>query len=575
VNTKEERGVTRTRTGDGEPCTEYTPVPGLDCDLFRLRAEALSPEQRAAAMAALWHYESRQTEFSLGYQCNQRLEYSENLARYLDRHVNNVGDPFQTGSTTFNTKWVERAVLDYFASLWHAKLPHDPDDRESYWGYVLTMGSTEGNLYGLWNARDYLAGRFLLIDPESAEEARAAASNGGKRVVPPRLVYQQAPAPESQPNARVPVAFYSQDTHYSIIKAMRVLDIRTFYEIGTERYPRDNPLSPGNAWPHEVPSIGGTNGIGVIDVDALATLVEFFASRGHPILVNFNYGTTFKGAHDDVEAAGAALLPILRRYGLDEREVHYDPRDPRKHDVRMGYWFHVDGALGAAYMPFLEMAHAAGRIATRGPNFDFRLPFVSSLVMSGHKWIGSPFPCGVYMTRTKLLLRPPSRPEYIGSPDTTFAGSRNGLSPLVLWEHLARRSYEDQMEKALYTEELSAYAERRLRELGHRLGRDLWVERAPLSLTIRFRAVNPALAFKYTLAGETLYVEGEKRQYHHVYMMEHVTRERVDAFIDDLGAPGAFPAQEVIPTAPAHESHIAGREGRLVHVPHTGRGFRG
>ncbi|MDC0744731.1 pyridoxal-dependent decarboxylase [Polyangium mundeleinium] len=548
---------------------------GLDDELFRLRAEGLSPAERAAALDALFRYESRQTDLLLGYQCNERIDCAETLSRYLDRHLNNVGDPFQSGSASFNTKWLERAVLDYFAALWRAKTPHDPDDGASYWGYLLTMGSTEGNLYGLWNARDYLAGKFLLIDPESADEARAAASNGGARVVPPRLVYQQAPAPESQPNARVPIAFYSQDTHYSIIKAMRVLDIRTFYEVGTERYPRDNPLAPGKPWPHEVPSVGGTNGVGVIDIDALTTLVAFFASRGHPILVNFNYGTTFKGAYDDVEAAGAALLPILRRYGLDEREVHYDPRDCRKYDVRTGYWFHVDGALGAAYMPFLEMAHAAGRITTRGPNFDFRLPYVCSLVMSGHKWIGAPFPCGVYMTRTKLMLRPPSRPEYIGSPDTTFAGSRNGLSALVLWDHLARRSYEDQIRKALYTEDLSAYAERRLRELGQRLGQALWVERAPLSLTIRFRAVSPALAFKYTLACETLYVDGEKRQYHHIYVMEHVTRERIDAFLNDLAAPDAFPAQEVRPTAPAHESHVAGREGRLMHVPHTGRSFSG
>jgi histidine decarboxylase len=57
-----------------------------------------------------------------------------------------------------NTKKVEVHVLDYFARLWNIKSPHDPSDGESYWGYLLSMGSTEGNLYGLWQAREYLQG---------------------------------------------------------------------------------------------------------------------------------------------------------------------------------------------------------------------------------------------------------------------------------------------------------------------------------------------------------------------------------------------------------------------------------
>jgi histidine decarboxylase len=225
-------------------------------------------------------------------------------------------------------------------------------------------------------------------------------------------------------------------------------------------------------------------------------------------------------------------------------------------------------------MPFLEMAYDTGEIARRGPNFDFRLPFVHSIVMSGHKWIGAPWPCGVYMTRTKYLLRPPSVPEYIGSPDTTFAGSRNGLSAVVLWDHLARRSYEDQVDKALYTESIAAYAHRRLLELEARLGQDLWVARAHLSLAIRFKAVNAALEFKYTLAVETLYVDGEKRTYNHIYAMEHVTAEQIDAFIEDLAQPGAFPEQETAVPPPPSDGSAAAPRGRRLHVPHNGRGFR-
>ena len=63
-----------------------------------------------------------------------------------------------------NTKWMERNVLDYYASFWNAKWPHDPEDPETYWGYVSTMGSSEGNLHGIWSTRDYLQGKCVVTD---------------------------------------------------------------------------------------------------------------------------------------------------------------------------------------------------------------------------------------------------------------------------------------------------------------------------------------------------------------------------------------------------------------------------
>jgi histidine decarboxylase len=556
----------------GDSCSIYPPVPGITCDKFQLPPDGMSEEQRADALAELERYLSGQKANFLGYQANQALDYEE-LKRYLDYHVNNIGDPFKSGNFTVNSKWMERAVLDYYAALWNARWPNDPKDPESYWGYVLTMGSTEGNLYGMWNARDYLAGKFLLEDSQAADEAKAASEGGEPQSVPRRLLYVQAPVPPQSPNAFTPVAFYSDDTHYSIIKAGIVLGIQTFYEIGNTLYPQENPLAPGQPWPKEVPSQGGNAGPGSIDVDALATLVEFFASKGYPILVIFNYGTTFKGAYDDVEAAGNALIPILKKYGLYERKVYYDPNNTHKYDVRSGYWFHIDGALGSAYMPFVEMAYDAGRLTQRGPNFDFRLPFVHSLVMSGHKWIGAPWPCGVFMTKIKYQLAPPDDPEYIGSPDTTFAGSRNGFSAMILWDYLARTSYAGQTEKAINTESLGDYAYQRLKELEKYLHQDLWVERTPLSLTIRFKQANPDIIFKYSLSGETLYVDGKQRAYNHIFMMEHVTRERIDSLIEDLSQDNAFPPQDET-SAPASENDISRGAKELVHFPHTGRGFR-
>jgi histidine decarboxylase len=227
-------------------------------------------------------------------------------------------------------------------------------------------------------------------------------------------------------------------------------------------------------------------------------------------------------------------------------------------------------------MPFIEMAHAEGRIDRRGPIFDFRLPFVQSVAMSGHKWIGAPWPCGIYMTKVKYQIRPPDDPAYIvGSPDTTFAGSRNGFSAMILWDFLARHSHAAQVERALETEAMAGYIEARLRELEQRLGVDLWIARTELSLTVRFKAASPALIYKYSLSGEELSVNGQARQYSHVYAMPHVTRETVDALIADLAQPGAFPDQAPAPApAPGPAKRIPTGARPLVHVPTSGRGFQ-
>jgi len=561
-----------------DPNKVYPQVEGIDYPLFQLSADGTTPENRAAALAELLKYETTQRDNFLGYQANQKLDYTD-LSTYLDYQLNNIGDPFVEGNFTVNCKFAERAVLDYFASLWNARWPHcnkDQDEgwRDSYWGYVTSMGATEGNVYGLWNARDYLAGRFLLVDNDSVERAKEISKNTGRPVsAEPRLNYYKATTPKDSPNAYTPVAFYSQDTHYSIVKAMRVLTIATFNEIGSGNYtcplvyPDDYPegFSPQyldkNGWPLEVPS----NNQGLIYRPALAKLVEFFAALGYPILVNFNVGTTFKGAYDDVQNAISDLVPILKKYGLYERKVIYDP-DTGKFDIRAGYWFHVDGALGAAYLPFCEMA------SITSPIFDFRIREVSSISMSGHKWLGAPWPCAVYMTKVKYQLTPPDDPMYIGSPDSTFAGSRNGFSSLILWDYLSKNSYADLVTKAKKLEKLAEYAYLQFLELQKELGQDLWVERSINSLAIRFKKANAEITHKYSLSGEDLYVNGELRSYSHIYIMESATQELIDKLIEDLRASNAFATQQE--AALALNGVNIPDENRGLYVPISSRGFK-
>lgn len=510
--------------------------PCPDPEHFELPPGGLPDEKRKKCLAEFTLYIKKQKEHFLGYQVNQKMDFTEEVKEFLDCHVNNVGDPFIQGNFTMNSKLLEKAVLDYYARLWHAKYPHDPRDPESYWGYVLTMGSTEGNLYGHWTARDYLAGRKLIVDDLLPN----------KRI----LKYLKPSSAKEKGNAYTPVAFFSEDTHYSILKVMRVLEIPVFCEIGRDRYPGENPLDSEGKWPEtfwEVPSKKGKEGPGSVDIEKLTLLVEFFASKGHPILICCNYGTTFKGAYDNVAKINDTLIPVFKKYGLVNREVEYEAG---KTDRRNGYWIHVDGALGASYMPFIEMAHDQGKINTRGPVFDFRLECVNSIVMSGHKWPGAPWPCGVFMTKVKYQVFPPDDPEYIGSPDTTFAGSRSGLSPVILWNFLAKHSYEKQIQLALRCEKLARYTEEKLKELEpYHPSIDLYIERTPLALTVRFRKPVKAIIDRYSLSCESLKIDGEERQYAHIFMMDSVTEELIDALCEDLKAENAFQPEEELSLA--------------------------
>ncbi|GAA2129177.1 hypothetical protein GCM10009760_00130 [Kitasatospora kazusensis] len=528
------------------------PAEEPDVQDFELPAGGLDDAQRLRALDTMDEYLTSKRRYLLGYQATQEMGGGAfDLGRFLHHNINNLGDPFQSGGYKPNTKVVERAVLDYYAALWHAKGPYDAEDPQSYWGYVLSMGSTEGNMYALWNARDYLGGKALIQSP--------AGPSGAPR-------YVRAAAEPGNPNAYRPVAFYSEDTHYSFAKAVQVLGVETFHAVGTEQYPDECPLAGPSAapheWPAEVPSRRGPSGhtwdgTGEIDIDALAVLVEFFAAKGHPIFVNLNLGSTFKGAHDDVRAVCERLLPIFEKHGLVQGEVTYG-KDPGTGepltDLRRRFWIHVDGALGAGYAPFLRMADAdpAGygwAPDTVLPEFDFgitlptrefgNLDMVSSIAMSGHKWPGAPWPCGIYMTKAKYQIEPPSQPEYIGAPDTTFAGSRNGFSPLVLWDHLSRHSYQDQVDRIRRAQELAAYLERRLRLLEQEKDVELWPARTPGAITVRFRKPSPELVAKWSLSSQdVLLVPGDettRRSYVHVFLMSSVDRSKLDALLEDLG----------------------------------------
>ena len=142
---------------------------------YQVPSTALNEEQRARALHETAQAGDVSRKHTIGFQANFReFSHAACVKDFLNTHFNNGGNPFGASYDGLATLWMERNVLDYFASLWHAKWPHNPRDPDSYWGYTLTMGSTEGNLHAMWNARNYLSGKYM---DETREKSKSALSN--------------------------------------------------------------------------------------------------------------------------------------------------------------------------------------------------------------------------------------------------------------------------------------------------------------------------------------------------------------------------------------------------------------
>ena len=82
----------------------------------------------------------------VGFPGNQNFDYSA-LLPFFEYALNNLGDPFHNSIYRSNTHQIEREVIAHFARLTRI-------DPAQAWGYV-TSGGTEGNMYGLYLAREH------------------------------------------------------------------------------------------------------------------------------------------------------------------------------------------------------------------------------------------------------------------------------------------------------------------------------------------------------------------------------------------------------------------------------------
>jgi histidine decarboxylase len=348
-------------------------------------------------------------ELEIGYPVAFDFDYSA-LTPFLSFSLNNAGDPFMPMTYLLNSHDFEQEVVAFFAGLARAPL-------DKWWGYV-TNGSTEGNLYGLYLARELL---------------------------PDGIVY------------------FSQDSHYSVGKNLHFLNMRHIMI-----------RSQSN---------------GEIDYEDLRETLRI--RRDAPPIIFANVGTTMKEARDDI----LVIRSILDDLAIESRYVH------------------CDAALCGGYAAFLDPR----------PAWDFE-DGADSIAISGHKFIGSPIPCGIVLARRGHVDRIGHSVAYIGSVDTTISGSRNGFTPLLMWYAIRSLGIDGLRQRITDSLAVAAYAEQRF----HDIGIAAW--RNPQAITVVFPRPPEPVCEKWQLA--------TAGGYSHVICMPHVRREQIDRLIGDIERAG-------------------------------------
>ncbi|PYB76436.1 histidine decarboxylase [Pseudomonas soli] len=306
-----------------------------------------------ARLEGFWHYCLTHQYFNVGYPESADFDYSL-LHRFMRFSINNCGDWNEYSNYLLNSFDFEREVMRFFAELFHIPF-------EDSWGYV-TNGGTEGNMFGCYLARELF------------------------------------------PDATL---YYSQDTHYSVAKIVRLLRIKA--------------------------QVVASQANGEMDYDDLVARIAADGER-HP-LIFANIGTTLRGATDNI----AVIQQRLAQAGI------------RRED----YYLHADAALSGMILPFVDAPEP----------YSFA-DGIDSICVSGHKMIGSPMPCGIVVARRANVERISVEVDYISARDQTISGSRNGHTPLMMWAALRSRSMDDWRERIQRCLDLAQHAVDRLRAAG-------------------------------------------------------------------------------------------------------------
>ncbi|GIH03405.1 hypothetical protein Rhe02_14720 [Rhizocola hellebori] len=227
-----------------------------------------------------------------------------------------------------------------------------------------------------------------------------------------------------------------------------------------------------------------TDAGGAMDVADL--LGELAQRRDRPAVIVATAGTTMTEAVDDVPAIAAAC----EKLAITRRRIH------------------VDGALSGLPLVLEPIAGV--------PRIDFTVHGVTSIVVSGHKFLSTQTPCGVLVYRDPPHAATVAPVSYTGTASVTILGSRSGHTPLLLYAALAGLGIEAHRKRVRACRAMAAYAASQLRGVG------VDAMRHPHAFTVYFPPLPPTMAAEW--------VQPTDDQHGHLICMPQVTTTQIDAF---------------------------------------------
>ena len=274
-------------------------------------------------------------------------------------------------------------------------------------------------------------------------------------------------------NANEVAVLYSEDAHYSMPKACRLLGLKSYVTKVEEETRRVTQESL---------------------IECIKTAKE---SGVKHFIVIMNMSTTMFGSVDDIDEITGWL-----------------------DDLAVDYKVHIDGAYGGFIYPFL----------TESKSYTFENPKINSFTLDGHKMLQSPYGTGIYLTRKGFMeYALTEEANYVKGKDYTLVGSRSGANAVAVW--MIMRTYGSAGWKAKI-EKLQKKTDRLCSNLDER-GVKYFRNPDVNIVTIKSEYITPKLAEKYLLVPDA---HGDNAKWFKIVVMDHVQQGLLDRFLLDLDA---------------------------------------
>jgi len=189
-------------------------------------------------------------------------------------------------------------------------------------------------------------------------------------------------------------------------------------------------------------------------------------------------------------------------------------------------YLHVDAAFGGYTIPFLR------KIGYNLPEFDFKLPGVSSITIDPHKMGLAPIPTGGILFRDKSYLDAMSieTPYLTEKRQSTIVGTRSGASVAATWALLKYLGLEGYQKIAGSCMELTTQLARGVIDAGFKL-----VTEPQLNI-VAFKdeeltvwELSDRLEEKGWAVSVSSYPQAIR-----IIIMPHIKKEHIEAFVHDL-----------------------------------------